>query len=123
MSVKGLGYRFPNCVVCGKKLYRYNTTGYCQSCWLIHLNKERMGENHHAWTGDNVGYLGMHDRIYHRRGKASGYKCVDCGKQAEDWSLVKGYHPNDAENYDPRCTKCHTEYDGPRERDDKGRFA
>lgn len=116
-------FSYANCHGCGNKLGRDNESGYCASCFVTRLNKERAGENHHAWVGDAVGYLGRHDRIYHRRGKASEYDCVDCGKQAEDWSQKKGTSGTNTEDYDPRCTRCHMRYDPPRERDSYGRFA
>lgn len=111
------------CADCGRKLWRYNQSGYCQSCWCRHLGKERMGDKHHAWVGDNVGYMGMHDRIFHRRGKADANICIDCGDQASEWSHRHRTDKLDPDNYDPRCKLCHLKYDVPlRERDSLGRF-
>lgn len=76
-------------------------------------------------------YGGAHDRVRSAKGRASTHKCVDCGAQAEEWS----YNHLDAEQvtehrpatgtwdastvtyslspafYDPRCRRCHLEFD------------
>ena len=46
------------------------------------------------------------------RGKASDQKCIDCGSNARDWSQIHGSDPLVVTNYEPRCRKCHTVYDG-----------
>jgi hypothetical protein len=72
-----------------------------------------------------VGYTGAHDRVRRRFGSASTHPCVDCGKQAMDWS----YNGGDAQElydvttqwhcayslrpefYVPRCRLCHRNKD------------
>ena len=51
-------------------------------------------------------YLREHGRIRQERGKASEYQCVDCDKQALDWSTV-----HDSAEMVPRCRSCHKKYD------------
>lgn len=82
------------------------------------------GDLHPQWKADEVGYRGLHQRIHRERGAASQYTCVDCGRQAQEWSYdyqdsnevrEKGgyqllYSPN-VDHYDPRCTICHKAFD------------
>jgi hypothetical protein len=55
--------------------------------------------------------LAFHKRLRRMFGKASGYPCVDCGKDARDWSHTTGTERWDVENYRPRCRSCHMRYD------------
>lgn len=68
-------------------------------------------------------YRGVHGRIVRIRGKATNHTCVDCGRQAEQWSYDHG-DPNeklstphgyryslDIDHYDPRCIVCHLRFD------------
>lgn len=68
------------------------------------------------------GYIPAHTTLRNKRGKASEYKCVDCGSQAQEWSYAGGC-PNeivdrqglafsrDLSRYDPRCIRCHRHFD------------
>jgi hypothetical protein len=80
---------------------------------LIHLGRpgrKRLAE---------PGYDAVHKRLARERGPASAFPCVDCGKQAQEWSYRGGfldeltcpkrgctYSPL-IEDYDPRCIRCH----------------
>lgn len=82
------------------------------------------GDSHPQWKADDVGYGGLHQRLYRARGAASQHSCVDCGRQAREWSYdyqdpnevrQEGgyqllYSPN-VDHYDPRCTVCHKAFD------------
>jgi hypothetical protein len=57
-------------------------------------------------------YKDNHNRTSRIRGKASAHKCIKCGEQAKDWSHTHDTDPSDPMNYQPRCQKCHWEYDG-----------
>lgn len=69
-----------------------------------------------------VSYRGAHQRVYHKKGRAADYKCIDnCGKMAEEWSynygdpsaLVadRGYYSLDPKYYEPRCKFDHKRFD------------
>jgi hypothetical protein len=82
-----------------------------------------------SWRGDAVGYTARHLRLKEAFGPASAYRCVDCDRQAADWSLntdvpaellradadgqAQGlnFSPYDAFYY-PRCRACHRKLDG-----------
>jgi NAD-dependent SIR2 family protein deacetylase len=55
--------------------------------------------------------VAMHAWIYKQKGKAKNYKCVDCGKQAIDWSNKNHSYRRVLEDYFPRCRSCHKIYD------------
>ena len=60
----------------------------------------------------NPSYDVWHKRVKKARGPASGYVCVDCGAPAEDWSTVNPSSPDVRVRFQPRCRKCHRDYDG-----------
>lgn len=75
---------------------------------------------------DVTSYSGAHDRIRRDRGSASEYDCVDCGRQASQWSYNHSDFDElysaekasfglpfslDVGNYDPRCIPCHKRFD------------
>jgi len=78
---------------------------------------------------DKPTYKAAHKRVQRARGKASDYRCVDCGEPAEEWSYRGGspdeirgpvpgrsdgydyvsicaWSPN-PDDYDPRCVQDH----------------
>jgi hypothetical protein len=62
--------------------------------------------------GDNVTKRTWHLRVEDARGKANKYMCIDCGKQAQDWTQKTDTDGRDIYgHYDPRCKKCHWRYD------------
>ena len=78
-------------------------------------------------TGSET-YRQVHRRLRHERGSASKLVCTDCGAAAEEWSfnrdaeseqewcweVYKGYwtpYSMLTAHYDPRCVKCHRQYD------------
>lgn len=88
-------------------------------------SRERRGKEHHQWKGDAVEYVAAHSRVRATRGRPREHACIDCGKQASDWSY-RGECPReqisrtdkpglafspDPEMYDPRCKRCHEDYD------------
>lgn len=79
-------------------------------------------------VGDEPGWSAAHKRVSRKRGKASAYSCVDCGRSAGEWS----YNNRDAnelvdpklrlaysllpEHYDARCVPCHRAFDAKNRR-------
>jgi hypothetical protein len=75
---------------------------------------------------DQGSYGMTHKRITYKYGKAAKQLCVNCGKQALDWSynhsgieervLIKSSgegreYSSDIDQYVPRCRKCHRLFD------------
>lgn len=61
---------------------------------------------------DDPNYHRYHVKVYRLRGKASSQKCVDCGKQAREWSSVHDTDGSDPySHFQPRCSRCHKRYD------------
>lgn len=72
-------------------------------------------------------YDTAHMRVKSFRGYARTHDCVDCGKEARDWSYDGrcpleqiGYRPGrtglfkwspDPRSYSPRCVPCHKKFD------------
>jgi hypothetical protein len=87
---------------------------------------------------DIIKYHSVHNLLRSQRGQASGYVCVDCGDQAEEWSYDGGsptetvqlvsdgrrngkdryvaHSGRDLSFYSPRCKKCHYQQDLERSR-------
>ncbi len=82
--------------------------------------------------GVEISYGTAHVRVREARGRACDHECIDCGRQAEQWSyrgdsahelqgwnqpraphswMTYGPHPED---YDPRCRLCHGAFDSER---------
>ena len=68
------------------------------------------GKNHWNYR-ENPSILALHKRLYRKYGKAAEQKCVDCPKQARDWSNETGIYSDDIKDYLPRCRKCHINKD------------
>ena len=47
-------------------------------------------------------------------GPAKNHDCVDCGKQAFDWSQIHDTDKDDPNSYEARCRSCHAFYDPPK---------
>jgi hypothetical protein len=72
-----------------------------------------------------IDYDAAHDRVEVAKGPARTHACVDCLRDAQDWSLrhdapVTYLGSNGCrfsarpDDYEPRCKKCHGAYDHPR---------
>lgn len=119
--------KFPGCTKVDDGL-----SGYCK----LHMTRIRRhgapdivlsptvyrGPEHSSWTGDSCSYTAVHQRLRHVRGSASKYQCVDCGRQAKQWSynhdatneLVSESglpYSSDLAHYSPRCVACHKKFD------------
>lgn len=82
-----------------------------------------VGENSPLWTGDEVTYDALHQRLRRHRGKASLNKCIDCGSPAFEWSYSgcadpssrrvdrDGEYSVSMQDYEPRCVPCHRRKD------------
>lgn len=110
---------------CGtEKLVRTGalTTGFTASCGCLH--RENLARRNSK--GDDITYIGAHLRNQRVRGKASTHACIDCGLQAQEWSLkaapsksLSGPTPSGYEcryspdpfDYEPRCKPCHAQHD------------
>ena len=122
---------------------KHHAQGYCSKHWQrvqkhgdpLHVGNRFPGRNRLAIPT----YEGMHKRLMYDRGKASAYKCVDCGETAREWSYDGGC-PNelrsekegrilvysvDQKRYSPRCVSCHRRKDGitTRARNSRGGWA
>jgi len=67
-------------------------------------------KNHWNWDSHPT-KLAFHKRLHRKYGKASNFKCVDCGKKARDWSNEKGKFTLNEKDYKPRCRSCHCKMD------------
>lgn len=56
-------------------------------------------------------YAARHTRLRRQRGSAKDQLCIDCGQPAAEWAQVHGTTGMEAGDYEPRCLKCHAEYD------------
>ena len=56
------------------------------------------------------GYFSLHERVVAVRGRAATHACVDCHKNASDWSSNTEEYKSVGE-FSPRCRHCHQQYD------------
>lgn len=63
------------------------------------------------FTGDNVGYCGLHDWISYHQGKAC--KCEHCGTTSGriEWANKSHEYKRDISDWIQLCKKCHVKYD------------
>ena len=69
------------------------------------------GSKNPCWKGELAGKVALHRWVIKRKGKAKMYKCIDCGKQAHDWSNKDHTYKRILNHYKPRCMSCHRLYD------------
>lgn len=103
--------------------------------WLVECDcgARKRVEGFNLWHGSvkscgahlravDVTYGGIHQRVKRDRGVPSEHRCIDCGKQAQDWSYdhadldeltsEKGApYSAHIEHYQPRCKSCHRIFD------------
>lgn len=120
--------RAPKYCHCGEKAVARNLCKKHYSSWWYHNNEPTGVNPDHYNFKEEVNYQTAHYRVRRTFGKATLYPCIDCGKQAAEWSLMHGvgdifygesscgradnakYSPNPY-NYQPRCDSCHIKYD------------
>ena len=100
----------------GKKLSPEHKTAIGQAQKGKRLTAEHIdklsGANNYNWTGDAVGYQGVHRWINIVAGQPS--HCVHC-KTTEDrkyqWANVSGKYRRDINDFIRLCVPCHKRYD------------
>lgn len=80
---------------------------------IAKANKTSFGkdENHFAWKGEKAGSNAKHSWVYKHKGNAKDYLCINCGKQASDWSNIDHRYRRILEDYTALCRRCHQIYD------------
>lgn len=75
------------------------------------------GEDHHHWSGEDVSYTAVHQRLRNTRGRASEQTCP-CGQPARQWSYTgpraegeRLPYSADLSLYEARCVPCHKKSD------------
>lgn len=79
-----------------------------------HKEKNRqahLGYKNSNWIDGRDWYKTIHSYIIRYKGKASNHKCIDCSKQAFDWSNIDHMYSNNLNDYQPRCRSCHVIFD------------
>lgn len=115
------------CVVDGCKRPAERTDGLCRAC-LYRLQRNGTFDYVGYRTPDHLAtYTIVHQRIRSTYGPAAKRKCVDCGRQARQWSYNhrdpnERWGPSDSypvpmpysvdlAHYEPRCVPCHKRMD------------
>jgi len=71
-----------------------------------------IGEKNGHWTGQKVGYSGIHKWVAYWNGKPMICdKCEETGENFYDWSNKSGLYKRDLEDWMRLCRKCHKAYD------------
>lgn len=120
------GLRFGMLLVLGRAdLIHWNVECDCGAVKKVRSadlqrGKTRACGNH--LRSESVTYGGIHQRVKRDHGVPSLHQCVDCGKQAADWSYdhrdpaplfsEEGLiYSASVEHYQPRCKSCHKRFD------------
>lgn len=72
------------------------------------------GEANARWAGDDVGYCGLHSRVYKEWGPAADYMCVRADKTCKgpmNWANLSGEYLG-VEDFAPMCQSHHFRHDG-----------
>lgn len=102
----------PKCIDCNKKV-SVRTAKRCFSCYKKWVCM-RLGEKHHHWKGNDIGYRTLHQWVESRLGKPD--TCEFCeknglkGKQIH-WANKSGEYRRNLEDWLRLCVKCHKAYD------------
>lgn len=82
----------------------------------IAYNKQgQIGEDHHAWKGESVGYTALHSWV--RRILGTPSKCEDCESTTEvkyEWANISKEYKRALSDWKRLCGKCHMKFDGYR---------
>jgi len=88
------------------------------SYWTGRYNerKDRKGETHGMWKGDNVKYRALH--MWVERNKETPTVCNMCGKiwdgkgrRIIEWANISGEYKRDLNDWEALCHKCHSHKD------------
>jgi len=117
-----------NCVCdCGNQVIRTGNdlrTGKAFGCGC----QRGVGGGPKPTFAGKYSYKTAHALVARRKGSPRSHRCVDCGEQADDWTLrhdaAVTYEgetgrgavckfSSDPLDYEPRCRTCHRRYDRP----------
>jgi len=74
--------------------------------------KFQKGKKHHNWRGDNVGYVGMHLRIYKKHGAPNYCEfCMKTDKKRYEWANISDKYHEDFCDWLRLCNSCHQFFD------------
>jgi hypothetical protein len=77
---------------------------------------DNAGPANPRWAGENVGYDGMHRRLYRERGPAANYPCAQADETCKGpmhWANLSGQY-RDTSDFVPMCQSHHFRHDGVR---------
>jgi hypothetical protein len=111
-TLKGLYVRRHRCRACRVYFNARRGVRCCSKrCAALRTNASP------TWKGDDVSYGGAHQRLYRARGRANQHPCK-CGKQAQQWAVMRATHKAeegpyspDPTDYQPMCVSCHKRMD------------
>lgn len=103
------------CTTCFKK----GRTPWNKGLKGIHVSPEtefKVGqfteEKHPSWSGDKIGYYGLHQWVKKHLGKANHCSiCNISGKNKYQWANKSHTYKRDTADWTSLCIKCHRKYD------------
>ena len=109
---------YKKCIICDKDFRyfpcykKYKRGKLCSpKCQRIY----QRDENNPFWSGDKIGYHGLHTWLIKKFGKAlccENPKCEHKPTKRYEWSLLKGKeYERKRENFWQLCVSCHRKYD------------
>lgn len=103
-----------SCLTCGSatKSKPSKVRKFCSPhCYHIDMTKRR-GANTPRWTGNNVGYISLHQWVSQNRGKPS--LCENCGStdsKRYEWANISKEYKRELSDWMRLCKSCHVKYD------------
>ncbi len=100
------------CKTCGKEFQAWKCEKriYCSASCRSKDGNFKKGQDHQRWSGNSVGYSGLHKWINKNFEKKEF--CEICrSDEFLEWSNVSGNYTRDKSDWQCLCKKCHAKID------------
>lgn len=79
---------------------------------MIGNTNSKIGKDHWKWSGDNIGYRGVHNWIQKHYGNPEYCEhCKKSSKKRYEWANISGKYLRNPIDWLRLCTSCHKKYD------------
>jgi hypothetical protein len=75
------------------------------------MSLAQLGEKHHRWKGDEVGYDALHSWVYRMKGKPRKCRVCRTTKGRIQWANFDHKYKRNIDDWIALCPKCHYKWD------------